>query len=197
MFKMLYCKLYISLLTRTFIRVHAIKTYCVIGDNRPQSRNPDNYYPVKARTETFKNSFIPSTVALWNSLNASNRNLSYCKSIMKTMKSHLLYYGNRVSNIKHAQLRMQCSKLNYHLFLLHVRASFECPCGHNCEDTNHFLLHCPLYFQARTEMIDKIRSLGLDVTCDLLLHGAENVDMSVNFKMFDAVHVYIESTERL
>ena len=39
-----------------------------IGLNRPESRNPDNFVPVAARTETFRNSFIPASVRLWNKL---------------------------------------------------------------------------------------------------------------------------------
>ena len=168
-----------------------------IGDVRPQSRNGNNYYPVKARTETFKNSFIPSTIKIWNSLDNCKRNLAYCSSLMKNTKSQLLYYGNRVSNIKHAQLRMQCSKLNYHLFLLHVRASYDCTCGHNREDVNHYLLHCPLYFQSRNVMFHEINSLGVCATVNILLYGSSDVDICTNYKIFEAVHVYIESTERL
>jgi len=168
-----------------------------IGDIRPQSRHSADFYPVKARTETFKNSFIPSAIKLYNSLDVNNRNLAYCSSFMKNTKSQLLYYGSRVNNIKHCQLRMQCSKLNYHLFLLHVRASFECPCGHNCEDVNHYLLHCPLYFQSRNVMIGEISQLGIDITVSNLLYGSDTSDLVTNFKMFDAVHMYIETSGRL
>jgi hypothetical protein len=167
------------------------------GDVRPQSRNCDNYYPIKARTETFKNSFIPSTVQIWNSLDNCKRNLAYCNSLMQNNKPQLLYYGNRASNIKHSQLRMQCSKLNYHLFLLHVRASYECTCGYNREDVNHYLLQCPFYFQSRNILFQKINTLGVEATVDNLLYGSKDVHISTNYKIFEAVHIYIESTERL
>ena len=35
-------------------------------EKRPNSRYPDNYCLVKARTETFRSSFIPSSIRLWN-----------------------------------------------------------------------------------------------------------------------------------
>ena len=54
-----------------------------IGDVRPQSRNPDNYYNVKARTETFRSSFIPSSVKLWNSLDVCDRTLTYVDCLIK------------------------------------------------------------------------------------------------------------------
>ena len=168
-----------------------------LGDVRPQSRNSDNYYPVKARTETFKNSFIPSTVKIWNSLDNGKRNLAYCGSLMQNIKSDLLHYGNRISNIKHSQLRMQCSKLNYHLFLLHVRDSYDCTCGSKREDVNHYLLQCPFYFQPRNVMFHEINTLGVEATVNILLNGSKDVNIRTNYKIFEAVHIYIESTERL
>ena len=124
-----------------------------IGDVRPQSRNPDNYYNVKARTETFRSSFIPSSVKLWNSLDVCDRTLTYVDCLMKKPKPLLLYHGSRKSSVKHTQLRMKCSKLNFDLFSLHVIDSPACPCWHIREDSNHYLLQCPLYFQARNKII--------------------------------------------
>ena len=46
------------------------------GDVRPQSRNPDNCYPVKSRIGTFRQSFTPSSINLWNSLKSSDRTLT-------------------------------------------------------------------------------------------------------------------------
>ena len=65
-----------------------------IGDVRPQSRNPDNYYTVKA-------------------LDVCDRTLTYVDCLMKKPQPLLLYHGSRKSSVKHAQLRMKCSKLNY------------------------------------------------------------------------------------
>ena len=119
---------------------------------------------------------------------------------MNNKKSQLLYYGNRASNIKHSQLRMQCSKLHYHLFLLHVRASYDCICGYNREDVSHYLLQCPLYFQDRNIMTREINGLGVlgvDINVNILLYGSDDVDIGINYKIFDAVHSFIESTGRL
>ena len=168
------------------------------GDIRPQSRNPDDFYYVRARTETFRNSFIPSAVKLWNSLAIKNRTLEYCKNIMSHVKTPLYYYGKRMSNIKHAQLRMQCSKLNHHLFLLHVLDSPSCSCGNKCEDVDHFFLCCPLYIDARRIMLTQIRRIcTLDISSKLLLFGSEDCDTDLNCKIFEIVHTYIESTNRL
>ena len=170
-----------------------------IGDIRPQSRYPDNFYTVKSRIETFRKSFIPSAVNLWNSLKSSDRTLTYADSLLKKPRPPLLYYGSRTNNYKHAQLRMKCSKLNFHLYSLHVLDSPACPCGHNHEDSNHYLLHCSLYFQARITMLNKIRHLisRTHISCDLLLYGAPELDLVTNYKVFDAVHEFISSTDRL
>ena len=169
-----------------------------MGDIRPQSRYPDNFYTVKSRIETFRKSFIPSAVNLWNFLKDSDRTLTYADSLLKKTRPPLLYYGSRTNNYKHAQLRMKCSKLNFHLYSLHVLDSPACPCGHNREDSNHYLLLCPLYFQARIIMLNKIRHLTrTHISCDLLLYGAPELDLVTNYKVFDAVHEFISSTDRL
>ena len=169
-----------------------------IGDIRPQSRYPDNFYTVKSRIETFRQSFITSAVNSWNSLKGSDRTLTYADSLFKKPRPPLLYYSSRTNNYKHAQLRMKCSKLNFHLYSLHVLDSPGCPCGHDREDSNHYLLHCPLYFQARITMLSKIRQLTrTHISCDLLLYGAPDLDLVTNYKVFDAVHEFISSTDRL
>jgi hypothetical protein len=175
-----------SLLPKTFSEI------------RPESRNPNNFYPILTRTETFKNSFIPSAIAYWNSLDISNRSLSFINKVMHHVKTPLFNYGRRTSNIKHSQLRMNCSKLNHHLFLLHVNDSSRCPCGYDCEDNNHFLLHCPLYHENRVRMFVGIGVLcTIEVSTSLLLYGSEELDFSTNCKIFDIVHKFIEESGRL
>ena len=164
-----------------------------IGDIRPQSRYPDNFYTVKSKIEIFRQSFIPSAVNLWNSLTGSDRTLTYADSLLKKPRPPLLYYGSRTNNYKHAQLRMKSSKLNFHLLV-----SPACPCGHDHEDYNHYLLQCPLYFQARITMLNKIRQLTrTHISCDLQLYAAPDLDLVTSYKVFDAVHGFISSTDRL
>ena len=88
-----------------------------IGTKRPQSRNPDNFYSMRARIETYRSSFIPSSVRLYNSLTIADRSLEYVNFIMKRPCSSLFYHGSRSSGIRHAQLRMKCSKSSFLLFL--------------------------------------------------------------------------------
>ena len=111
-----------------------------IGTKRPQSRNPDNFYSMRSRIETYRLSFIPSSVRLYNSLDIVDRSFEYDNSLMKRPSPSLFYHGSRSSGIKHAQLRMKCSKLNFHLFSLHVADSPACPCGNDCEDSKPLLV---------------------------------------------------------
>ena len=165
---------------------------------RPETRNPNNFYPISTRTETFKNSFIPSIIRYWNSLDISDRSLTFVNSLMKGPKSPLYYYGTRENNIKHAQLRMKCSKLNYHLFSLHVADSPSCPCGHDFEDSNHFLLKCPMYHQDRLRMFVSISLIcNIEINCNVLLYGSDNLDLQTNQRIFDAVQNFIDSSGRL
>ena len=75
----------------------------------------------------------------------------------------LIFEGSRLNNIKHAQLRMNCSKLNTHLFLLHVSDTTQCSCGYEMEDTEHYLLQCPLYNIPRQTMLNSITQLDIFV----------------------------------
>ena len=52
-----------------------------------------------------------------------------------TQEAVVLDMHRQVLGIRHAQLRMKCSRL--HLFSVHDVDSPACPCGHDCEDSNH------------------------------------------------------------
>ena len=168
------------------------------GVDRPESRKANNFKSFKTRSEKFKNSFIPSAISLWNSLSDEQRSYVYCKELIQSYCSPLFYLGSRDNNVKHAQLRLKCSKLNQHLYLLHVIDSPSCLCGNSIEDNNHYLLNCPLYANYRAVLLGSIRSIcGIKITCDILLYGDPNMDYCANVNIFNAVHSYIEGTKRL
>ena len=57
------------------------------------------------------------------------------------------------------------------LFSLPVVDSY--PCGHDFDDSNHYLLHGPLFYQARNMMINEIRKLTMTdfhVICCCMVH---------------------------
>ena len=170
-----------------------------IGSVRPNSRHPENFFNVRARTERFRRSFIPSSVNIWNSSSVEERTVENICLAMKVKCNELYYLGERQVNIKHAQLRLECSKLNAHLYSLHVVDSPACICGNDYEDSSHFLLACPLFLDIRRNMmlilgnIIDTNSLSLDI----LLHGSEDYSYVVNSDIFKAVHQFIVDSRRL
>ena len=115
---------------------------------------------------------------------------------MKRKCNSSFYEGRRSNNIKHAQLRMNCSKLNAHLFLLHVSDTTGCTCGYDMEDTEHFLFQCPLYHIQRRKMMQAIITQP-NVNVQLLLYGDAGCSFLTNKNIFKAVHEFISDTERL
>ena len=114
---------------------------------------------------------------------------------MKRPCPSLFYHGSRSSGIRHAQFRMKCSKLNFHLFSLFVVDSPACRRGHYCEDLHHYLLQCPFFYQARNMMINEIRELTMtDISCELLLYGSAELGTAISKKVFDR---FIDETGRL
>jgi hypothetical protein len=170
-----------------------------IGDTRPASRYADNFYAFKSRTERYRTSFIPSATIMWNDLKLENRSTEYIKQQLSHQPILLYYEGTRSANVKHAQLRMNCSKLNAHLFSLHVIDSPQCDCGHNSEDCNHYLLECPIYFAHRQKMLQSLNNLIsiTDVHVSTLLYGCDKYDFKKNQSIVKAVHDFITESNRL
>ena len=170
-----------------------------IGESRPTSRYADDYRLPKSRTETFRKSFLPSTVKMWNDLPQHERNQNFVAKKAKATKNELYYEGSRDTNVKHAQLRMECSKLNGHLFQLHVIESPACQCGHDYEDSNHYLLHCPLHNLIRHNMFQSVLTNAhiQDITASTLLFGLNKADFKTNKSIFKAVHTFIKESNRL
>ena len=130
---------------------------------------------------------------------ASDRNFDNIKTLHKPVVKQLFNFGTRALNIKHAQLRMQCSKLNSDLYHLHVVDNPGRMCGHNLEDVNHYLLNCPLYQVPRLLMINKVASIvdRCHINTDLLLYGTDEIPLQGNCDIFQAVHDFINDTDRL
>ena len=170
-----------------------------IGETRPNSRYADDFKLPKSRTETFRRSFVPSSVKMWNDLPKHERNEDSIAKKSNTISNELYYEGSRETNVKHAQLRMECSKLNGHLYQLHVIESPACQCGHDYEDSNHYLLHCPLHNLIRHNMFQSLHTNVHinEINSSTLLFGLNRVDFKTNKSIFKAVHTFIKESNRL
>ena len=75
------------------------------------------------RTTLYYNSFLPSSIRLWNDLTSDIRNNTPINSFRTYLNRNTLpanpvfFYGDRKSQILHIRLRLKCSSLNNHLFL--------------------------------------------------------------------------------
>jgi hypothetical protein len=102
-------------------------------------------------------SFIPSTIHQWNSLNPSLRNVEFIakfktelrkqKDIRQVPKHYEI--GPRKLNIALTQLRCFASFLNYDLFKVNIVSDPSCRCGANREDSHHFFFDCSHYANMR------------------------------------------------
>ena len=68
-------------------------------------------------------------------------------------------------NTLHTKMRLNASCLNCHRFTIGLIPAPTCPCGHNKEDNDHYVLHCPLYVEDRGRLFRTLTTiLGYDFT---------------------------------
>ena len=173
---------------------------------------------IRFKTRRYGNSFVPSTIRLWNALPLDIRrseNINQFKSNLKSVLlsvdfvPHYFSYGNRFSSICHTQLRLGYSRLNSHLFQINVVSSAACDCHDPCENVSHFFLKCPRYAAPRTHLLKtvcKILAPGVNPTLivhlapDILLkyltHGNKDIPDNLNEQIFYAVQQFIMQTRR-
>ena len=160
------------------------------------------------RLSSTRNSFIPSTIKMWNSLNNTIRNVDTLSKFNSEIKkideseNHAVpkhyFYGPRKLNIILTQLRSSASFLNYDLFRVGIVSDPSCRCGAAFEDLKHFFLDCPIYLQARTKLIDNTNMVTTCYTLDIkfLTCGNVNLTYEQNCIIFKYVFDYIKCSKR-
>ena len=121
-------------------------------------RNMNDLIVPTARTVSYINSFLPSTIREWNSLDESVRNSpslnTFKFQINRNSETHTypkyfdVIHTTREGQIYHARLRLECSSLKHHLFNKNIVADPLCSCG-AVETTSHYLLTCDNYRHLR------------------------------------------------
>ncbi|PJE78268.1 hypothetical protein CI610_02801 [invertebrate metagenome] len=164
------------------------------------TRRADSFKLIPCRTNLFKDSFLPSSVVLWNALPEvikTNPSIINLKKFLNagTETVPLYYYRckTRHSQIHHARLRMHCSSLNSHLYIRNLVNSPLCSCNLSDETTEHFLLHCPNYQHIR---IQCFRNLPPDYNVNILLYGNPDMPDQYNENIFDIVQTFIIHSKR-
>jgi hypothetical protein len=167
------------------------------------TRNKYNYTPYKTKTELFKGSFFPKTIADWTKLPPNLQNaetLSKFKSMLNknTKPPEWFYLGERKLNIMLCQMRNACSSLKDDLFNNHVILDPKCSCTFTNETAEHYLLHCPKYTQQRARLNQEITQIipNINITTQLLLFGDASISVKSNNSIILACCKFIKSTER-
>ena len=153
------------------------------------------------KTELYRNSFIPSTTAEWNSLPISvqqSTSLSVFKRSLSLSDSKVpayYYFGERNAQVIHCRLRLEMSNLNNDLVNRHLSTDPKCSCGYSRETADHYLLHCPNYINIRARTILTLPSSQTNIRT--LLYGNLDLRLPENKHIFLTVHEFIKLSKRL
>ena len=160
-------------------------------------RNSNNMSTIRTNTELYYNSFLPSAVRAWNNLSNEIRTSTSLNEFKRKLSENVnkppkyYYYGNRVAQIHHSRLRLECSALKQHLHKKKLVDSPLCTCGIP-ETSKHFLFDCPNYQLIRTRTLSEY----LHLPTKSLLFGDSRLSENENEKIFEAVHKFITQTGR-
>ena len=164
-------------------------------------RNQNNITVLFSRTETARKSCIPSSITLWNSLDAELRNSSSIASFKHQLKNRQnnckvpFYYlsGNIFLLVLHTRLRNNCSNLTSDLFRKFL--SPNCRCSGESEDVEHCFFRCSKYINERVILFQSTRNYH-PLNTNILLFGDDNLSDENNSKIFTAVQIIIKDTKR-
>jgi len=171
--------------------------------NQYNLRNSDDFAIIPARLEIFKNSTIPSSVSLWNALDSNTKNSENLNSFKRKLNSiykgsnvpSFFITGDRYYSVIHCRLRNKCSNLNFDLYTNHLRDDPFCEYCNEPEDSEHFLLRCRRYNDARLIMFQNTRPYHTLSTIKLL-YGNPMLNDKENAIIFKEVQRFIKSTGR-
>ena len=161
------------------------------------------------RTEKLNNSFLYSTIKLWNTLSELSRKCVSVRGLLFNRfntcpTSKYFYSGDCYASILHTRLRLNNCGLNYYLFLMNCAVSPACDRGAPKEDVFHYLLICPRFATLRDIMIASIvrftghvwnRINSFD-QLNILLNGLSTLNYYANTNIFLAVQAFIIASGR-
>lgn len=168
--------------------------------SRYSLRNANNYAIPPTRTALYFNSFLPSTLREWNSLEQSVRDSatlgSFKWKLSATRNVPPVYFDNtqvsRKAQVLHSRLRLECSSLNQHLHKKNLVDNPFCACG-MVESSSHFLLSCVRYNHIRQHYFSTLQH---PLTVSILLNGIPTETVERNNFIFRQVQLYILASKR-
>ena len=152
------------------------------------------------RITTYRKSFLPFAISLWNRLDENTRKTTNYESFKDTLMANtidnpLFYVDSRQEQIIMAKLRMGGSNLNGHLYSMKLIDSPACSCGFINENEFHFFLVCPLYNRPRVTLQNVMGNIA-PFTLRTLLYGSENLDLTVNKRIVTETLRFIKDSKR-
>jgi hypothetical protein len=167
--------------------------------------------PFRCRTESFKRSFLPSAITLWNNdLNDTIREIinksTFKHTVRKLLETkqlselqHYWYYvGDRKSQIVLSQMRLNFSNLNEHLYNKNCVDSPICSCGHGIESVHHFFFACTRYFNQRAQLYRSMAGLSVIIQPSVsnMICGTTDISIEDNLHFLSIIQKYIRETNR-
>ena len=148
------------------------------------TRNANNLPIPLCKTETYRYSFFPSSIRLWNTLEPSIRSansLGSFKSKLQTLYNNqnskdYYYLGSRKHTSLMASIRTNCSQLHTHLFLNGLSENRYCTCG-SVETPYHYFLECKNYTLHRDTLFMKSWNVSIVLNLKTILYGYENKEI--------------------
>lgn len=197
------CQLYKILNDRTPQYLQSLIPQRIDNIPRYQLRNVHNVIVPNARTTSYANSFLPSTIRDWNLLDLSVRNSpslnAFKRQINRNNRELIIYpkffdaiQTTRLGQIYHTRLRLECSSLKQHLFNKNIVGDPLCSCG-AIETTSHYLLSCTNYQNLRTQYLNCIPP---PLSVAKLMFGMQDAPDEQNNFIFRQVQLYILATKR-
>lgn len=162
------------------------------------TRNNSNLVHVHSHTSYYNNSFLPSTVRLWNELPANIKTNASVNSLKLFLNSTLnivpsyFYAGSRIGQILHTRIRTESSALKDHLYKKNIESNPYCSCK-LVETSGHFLLQCSLYERLRNDLFV---NLSCHLNINNLLFGDSNLPDCENESNFLVIQDFIIKSKR-
>ena len=173
--------------TPTYLKEHLPPL--VSSTNPYHRRRPLQRQVPEHKTETYRQSFFPSTTTLWNNIPENiqrTKSISQVKHFLSGNDTNLppfFYNGSRKAQITHCKLRLGISDLNYDLLNRYLATNSSCDCGER-KETSH----------VRLNTIFRLPANLLNITT--LLQGDPNISSNMNSLIFKAVQDFITQSGR-
>ena len=139
---------------------------------------------------------------MWNSLDVSVRSVDSVnqfksrldKVYSKSKANQYYYYGNRRMNSLLSSIRTKCSQLKHDLFSNDIIDNDLCTCGLS-ETAYHYFFECVNYIVQRDRLYNDTFFIQ-NLTLSTILHGNSEYSLQQNSNLFEAISLYITTTNR-